>query len=378
MKEAIYINDQGEFKLSKLGDDLSIQDFEPFIAKCTGVIYDNKEEAVKDKSVLEQIVEQAAEEAPGANCLHIGQMKRYTNELVRFAVTPYYTALAHEIVAGKKPAGIKVNFSPDLSSVGDYFYSKDDLIGCGKHILVFRLDNRDLCAKVFESAHDPGDTKKERKIAQFREEIEKYETIGEHPNITRIIQKGSGETVNNCYIIMEYITPFTSQMQEKDAVKVAVDIAKAIAHAHSKGVAHKDIRPESIGGSIEQPKIFNFHINGASQSEARLSDGRYKMLYFAPEQIQSDYNNPGAFDQYSLGLTLYTYLTGRKPYDLTGKECASELIKTILFKQLELSGVDERIRPVLERAVQKKPEDRYASMQEFAEALEISCNSLLD
>lgn len=143
-----------------------------------------------------------------------------------------------------------------------------------------------------------------------------------HPNIVNVYDVSHSERLD--YIVMELIDGITLKqyMQQKEtlnwreALHFATQIAKALEHAHSRGIIHRDIKPHNImilkDGSV---KVADFGIARVSSAQSTLTrEALGSVHYISPEQAKGgkiDYRS----DLYSLGVVMYEMLTGRPPYD---------------------------------------------------------------
>ena len=143
-----------------------------------------------------------------------------------------------------------------------------------------------------------------------------------HPNIVNVYDVSHSENVD--YIVMELIEGLTLKqyMQQKgalnwrEALHLSTQIAKALEHAHSRGIIHRDIKPHNImilkDGTV---KVADFGIARVSSAQNTLTrEALGSVHYISPEQAKGgkiDYRS----DLYSLGVVMYEMLTGRPPYD---------------------------------------------------------------
>ena len=143
-----------------------------------------------------------------------------------------------------------------------------------------------------------------------------------HPNIINVYDVSHSDNVD--YIVMELIEGITLKqyMEQKGALNwrevlhFATQIAKALEHAHGRGIIHRDIKPHNIiilkDGSV---KVADFGIARVSSAQSTLTrEALGSVHYISPEQAKGgkiDYRS----DLYSLGVVMYEMLTGRPPYD---------------------------------------------------------------
>src|ERR1039458_1659875 len=206
-----------------------------------------------------------------------------------------------------------------------------------------------------------------------------------HPGIVTIYDvEQQGDLA---YIAMEYVDgPTLDQLlSQPDALapermfSIFGQTAVALDYAHGKGIVHRDIKPANImiaaDGTV---KITDFGIAKITASEQFTMTGSIVGTphYMSPEQVQGQ-TVDGRSDQFSLAVIAYEVLTGEKPY--TG-----EHLTTVVYKIVaEEPPLPHRINPslagpiegALRKGLAKKPDARFRTCQEFAEALEAACVS---
>ncbi len=191
-----------------------------------------------------------------------------------------------------------------------------------------------------------------------------------HPNIVNVYDVSHSENVD--YIVMELIEGISLKqyMEQKgvlnwrEVVHFATQIAKALEHAHSRGIIHRDIKPHNImilkDGSV---KVADFGIARVSSAQSTLTrEALGSVHYISPEQAKGskiDYRS----DLYSLGVVMYEMLTGRPPYD--GETPVSVAIQHINAQAPRPRTLDPQIPVGLDqitmRAMTADVEDRYES-----------------
>ncbi|RKH52623.1 serine/threonine-protein kinase [Corallococcus aberystwythensis] len=191
-----------------------------------------------------------------------------------------------------------------------------------------------------------------------------------HPNIVQIIDRGvQGE---HYYFVMEYVEGQSLRhalsgrdpLTPAQALKVLVQVARAVECAHAKNIIHRDLKPENIllDGRMHA-KVADFGLAGIREpdSEKHLTATAVAMgtlNYMAPEQRRDAKNVDGRADLFSLGVMMYEALTGELP---VGRfKLPSERVR----------GLDPRLDPVVEKLLETDREARYATATEVCEALE--------
>jgi serine/threonine protein kinase/WD40 repeat protein len=201
-----------------------------------------------------------------------------------------------------------------------------------------------------------------------------------HPNIVKI--HDYGEHDGSPYLVMEYIPSGAlkvrtgTPMPWQEAVKLLIPVANALAYAHEENVIHRDIKPANILMTRQgHPMLSDFGVakildvdTGATLTGTNVGVGTPE--YMAPEQWTNKV--VPQTDIYALGIVLFELVTGKKPY--TADTPAAVLLKQAsdpLPRPKELvKDLPEGVEHVIFKALEKKPENRYASMVEFANALE--------
>ncbi len=155
---------------------------------------------------------------------------------------------------------------------------------------------------------------------RFQREAERLASLN-HPNVVGFLEVGQHE--GRDFLVMEYLEmgDLTSYVQGLSVIQILQlfsQICDGLAHLHDKGIVHRDIKPANIlVGKEGRPKITDLGVARQVDRNTRLTQagtilGTYS--YLAPEQILSSTVGPRA-DIYSLGICLFSALTGRKPFE---------------------------------------------------------------
>jgi len=219
----------------------------------------------------------------------------------------------------------------------------------------------------------------EKTLKRFEREAKEIARLT-HPNIVKVTDYGEYNGIP--YLVMPYLSGGTLKqfagkpMPYDQAARLLAPVAKALETAHRKNLIHRDIKPANILLTEEgQTMVADFGIakilgleGGNTLTSTNVAIGTPE--YMAPEQW---FNQISAqCDIYSLGVVFYELVTGKKPY-------TADTPAAIFLKQSNdplprprsfLPGLPEEVEKVLYKALAKKPEDRYVSMDEFAAALE--------
>jgi len=210
-------------------------------------------------------------------------------------------------------------------------------------------------------------------IALFRREASALHNL-HHEAIVRYYVFSTEPVVGCTYLAMEFVDGQSlSDMLKRGPLSIEQvqslqrRIATALEQAHEAGIVHRDISPDNIilpGGNVARAKVIDFGIARSAATGTVIGSGfAGKYNYVSPEQLGLFGGDvTGKSDIYSLGLVLAEALTGRA-IDMGGSQV--EVIEK-RRKVPDLSAIDARMRPLLERMLQPKPEDRPGTMADVA------------
>jgi serine/threonine-protein kinase len=219
----------------------------------------------------------------------------------------------------------------------------------------------------------------EKTLKRFEREAKEVARLT-HPNIVKVTDYG--EYNGTPYLVMEYLPGGTLKelagrtVPYEQAVRLLTPVARALEYAHEKNLIHRDIKPGNILLTDRgQPMVSDFGIakilgleGGNTLTGTNVAIGTPE--YMAPEQWFNQISTQS--DIYSLGVVFYELVTGSKPY--TADTPAAVFLKQsndpLPRPRSFVPGLPEEVEKVLYKALAKKPEERYASMGEFAAALE--------
>jgi serine/threonine protein kinase len=213
-------------------------------------------------------------------------------------------------------------------------------------------------------------------IARFRREAQAAGRLT-HPNIVGVYDYG--ETADLAYIVMEFVDGTTLKAlvdrNERFAVpeirQIMQQILAGLQYSHEAGVVHRDIKPANIMlTSARQAKITDFGIARIeSSSLTQVGTIMGTPAYMSPEQVTGSIVDERT-DIYSSGVLLYQLLTGERPFDGGTAAIMHKVLHTEPPPPSELTNTSPvALDAVVQRAMAKRPDDRYQSAAEFSEAI---------
>ena len=257
-------------------------------------------------------------------------------------------------------------------------YEIIELIGSGGMANVYKAKchrlNRMVAVKILKS--DMAENEEIRR--RFRDESRAVAQLS-HANIVSVYDvSSSGDTE---YIVMELIEGITlkqymerrGQMDWRESLHFIIQIMRALEHAHSRGIIHRDIKPQNImvlrDGSV---KVADFGIACLQNNAQTLTqDALGSVHYISPEQARGEHIDARS-DIYSAGVVLYEMLTGRLPFE--GDTAVSVAIQHLSSVPLAPSEIREDVPKGLElicmKAMCADINKRYASATAMLEDLE--------
>src|SRR6266516_3268318 len=216
----------------------------------------------------------------------------------------------------------------------------------------------------------------------FQQEAETIATLA-HPSIVRVFDFDVQEGIP--FLVMDY-APNGSLRQRypkgklvplPQIVSFVKQVAAALQYAHDKKYIHRDVKPENmLIGQHQEMLLSDFGIATIAHSTSSLSanaEGTSGTLaYMAPEQIEG-HPRP-ASDQYALGVVVYEWLCGERPFEGSVSELiAHHLSIPPLPLREHVPAIPLQVEQIVLRALAKDPKERFASIESFALALEEAC-----
>jgi serine/threonine-protein kinase len=256
-----------------------------------------------------------------------------------------------------------------------------EVLGQGGMAVVYkarqcRLDRLVAVKMVLAGAH-AGPAARSR----FRREAEAIARL-HHPNIVEIYEVGEKDGAP--YVVLELVRGGSlakvldgTPLPARRAAELVLELARAVQHAHERGILHRDLKPANVLLTEEgTPKLTDFGLARqleAGQGDTRTGDVLGTPSYMAPEQAEGRVHDLGpATDVYGLGAILYELLTGRPPFK--GASVLETLEQVRTLDPVDPRALQPRLPGDLEtvclKCLEKKPAHRYPSAAALADDLE--------
>ena len=259
--------------------------------------------------------------------------------------------------------------------IGDYEILGE--LGCGGMGRVWRVRNvisdRIEAMKVLL----PDLAGRQELAARFLREIKLMASL-DHPNIAAL---RTAFTANNqLYMVMEFVEGQTmaehlenGPISVPDALNYTGQVLKAVSYAHHQHIIHRDIKPPNMmltpQGTI---KLMDFGIARAGDERSLTKTGTTlgSLNYMSPEQVKGEATD-GRSDLYSVGVCLYEFVTGQRPFTSTsGYSLMAAQIKEIPKPPLELNpALPLALNEIILMAIAKEPAQRFQTADAFNNAL---------
>jgi serine/threonine protein kinase len=260
----------------------------------------------------------------------------------------------------------------------------DDL-GRGARGRVYKARHRLMDRVVALKVLLPGDSLSETAVSRFFREMKIVGRL-DHPNVVRAIDADVHE---GCpYIVMEYLEGSDleqvwvrrSPLAAADVIEYMVQVSRGLAHAHEQGVIHRDIKPTNVfllkTGIVKILDLGFGELVGQAGQPSNVFDTDEGVVvgttdFMSPEQVK-DKPIDARTDLFSLGCTMYRLLTGE--YAFPGITREDRLVKRIKEPHVPITdvrpGLPEGLVAIVDRLLAIRPDDRFGSAAEVADALE--------
>ncbi len=227
--------------------------------------------------------------------------------------------------------------------------------------------DRPVAVKVLKPMHGDSDIG-----IRFRREGRTAARLS-HPNIVQVYDAGEGDLDGSevSYIVMEYLPggdlkeliDARGGLGDAELARIGEEVCSGLAHAHGRGVVHRDIKPHNILLDEKgRAKVSDFGIARALDTTQATRTGAYlgTALYSSPEQLQGHKVTPKS-DVYSLGTTLYQAAAGEPPFMGTPIEVASQHVSKPPLPLKEREGdldVGDEMEALILACLAKNADDR--------------------
>jgi serine/threonine-protein kinase len=246
-----------------------------------------------------------------------------------------------------------------------------------------KATGRECAVKVMT----PAQVSTEKSLQVFLREASILSQLN-HPAIVRFVELGSAGA--SAYFAMEHVPTmeFEEVIRQKSLMHrvrivcgIACQVLDALEYAHGRELVHRDIKPANVllskQGSKLKVKLADFglaksYINAGFSEITRDGDICGSLAFMAPEQLINSRLARPACDLYSLGATMYRYLSGANLFDFSKSRCKFlTVLEDAPAPLLKLDpDLPEQLCEIVHQALAKKPDERFASAAEMRTAIE--------
>ena len=261
-------------------------------------------------------------------------------------------------------------------------YRIEELLGQGGMSAVFKATDPNLRRVVAVKLIHAHLADNPEFLSRFEEEAAAVAKL-RHPNIVQVYDFDHDE--QTYYMVLEFVPGETlnarlkrlnqvnRQLALNEALEYLIQVCEAVEYAHRRGMVHRDIKPANIILDTQgQAILMDFGIVKIVGGDKHTATGAVlgTALYMSPEQIKGESAEPRS-DIYSLGVTLFEMLSGNPPFQ-------ADSVMTVMMMHLSdpvpdlrnlRPGIPASVEAIIQKAMAKKPDDRFQSAVELAEAL---------
>lgn len=240
--------------------------------------------------------------------------------------------------------------------------------------------NRQIAVKTILKGHISDPELEAEYSARFIREAQAVARLN-HPNIVTVFDFGEENDI--AFIVMEIIRgdELKTYFDEKrsfsleDAVRMTGELLDALDYAHQNGIVHRDIKPANVMlDGQNRVKLTDFGVARLSDASAERTQAGTMVgtpSYMSPEQIEGSAVGPRS-DIFAVGIILYQFLTGEKPFHAQGMWAIQK--KIMQEDPILPSELNPNLAPIFDaivlRALAKKPDDRYPTALDFKKDLQ--------
>lgn len=262
-------------------------------------------------------------------------------------------------------------------------YVIEELLGSGGMSSVYKANDPNLRRTVAIKLIHPHLSREPEFVSRFEEEASAVAQL-KHPNVIKVFDfNNDGETY---FMVMEYIQGETlsdqlmaleakkQNMASEEALRIATKISAALHYAHQRQMIHRDVKPANIMLDEQgHPILMDFGIAKIIGGKVQTATGAIigTALYMSPEQIQGK-NADARVDIYSLGIVLFEMIAAQTPFG--GDSAMTIMMKHVNdpLPNLQVLNPDTSpaVRSVIEKALEKDPQQRFQSAGDMEQALQ--------
>lgn len=237
------------------------------------------------------------------------------------------------------------------------------------------MPRRPVAVKVFPPV-GLGDSER----VAFETEADITARLSHHPSMLTVFQ-ASISSDGHPYLALEYcpdsmgVRAKAGRIPVDTVLDTGVRLAGALETAHRSGLLHRDIKPANVlVNALGRPVLSDFGIATGPGITDRADGIAMSVPWAAPELVAKQHGGTVASEIWSLAATLFHFAAGRSPFELPDRADNSREKLESRISRARYPGLPEETAPagldaVLEKAMRLRPEERYASMREFGEAL---------